>query len=76
MSATTEVQIDERLVTVSTLTRLLRRPELGALMGAVVIYAMFAGVDTTGVFATSTAPLGGPTSPRRPASSPYRSPCS
>ena len=52
MSVSTEVQIDERLVSASTITRLLRRPELGAFMGAVVIYAMFAAVDTTGIFAT------------------------
>ena len=39
-------------MTASRLTRVLRRPELGALMGAVVIYAMFAVVDATGVFAT------------------------
>lgn len=43
---------DERLVAVSRLTRILRRPELGALLGAVVIYTMFALVDTTGSFAT------------------------
>ena len=52
MSATTAAQTDERIVTVSRLTRTLRRPELGAFMGAVVIYVMFAGVDTTGIFAT------------------------
>jgi simple sugar transport system permease protein len=52
VSATTTAPTDERLVTVSRVTRLLRRPELGALMGAVVIYAMFAGVDNTGIFAT------------------------
>ena len=52
MTATTAAPTDERMVTASRLTRLLRRPELGALMGAVVIYAMFAIVDTTGVFAT------------------------
>ena len=45
---------DERLAATSRLTRLLRRPELGALMGAVVIYVMFAAVDKTGVFATIT----------------------
>ena len=43
---------DERLVTVSRLTRILRRPELGALLGAVVVYVMFAVVDQTGQFAT------------------------
>jgi len=51
MSATT-APTDERLVQVSRITRILRRPELGALMGAVVIYAMFAAVDNTGTFAT------------------------
>jgi simple sugar transport system permease protein len=45
---------DERLASTSWLTRLLRRPELGALIGAVVVYALFAGADTTGVFATIT----------------------
>jgi simple sugar transport system permease protein len=43
---------DERLVQVSRLTRLLRRPELGALLGAIVIYIMFAAFDTTGTFAS------------------------
>ena len=52
MTATTAAPTDERMVTASRLTRLLRRPELGALMGAVVIYVMFAIVDETGVFAT------------------------
>jgi len=52
MSATTAAHSDERLVQVSRLTRLLRRPELGALMGAVFVYAMFAAVDTTGTFAS------------------------
>jgi len=59
MSATTTTPtpttpVDERIVSVSRVTRLLRRPELGALMGAIVIYAMFAFFDTTGVFATIT----------------------
>jgi simple sugar transport system permease protein len=52
VSATTAARADDRLVTTSGLTRLLRRPELGALMGAVVIYAMFSLADTTGKFAT------------------------
>ena len=51
-ATTTAAPTDERMVSASRLTRLLRRPELGALMGAVVIYAMFAIVDETGVFAT------------------------
>jgi simple sugar transport system permease protein len=47
---------DERLAATSWLTRVLRRPELGALLGAVVIYAMFAGFDATSnhVFSTIT----------------------
>jgi simple sugar transport system permease protein len=52
VSVTTEAQVDERLVTVSQITRLLRRPELGALMGAFVVYGMFSVADTTGKFAT------------------------
>jgi simple sugar transport system permease protein len=52
VSTTTAAPTDERLAATSWLTRLLRRPELGALMGAVVIYAMFSIVDTTGKFAT------------------------
>ena len=43
---------DERLVKTSRLTRILRRPELGALMGAIVIYALFAAFDKTGNFAS------------------------
>jgi len=54
MSASTAAPADERLLQASRFTRLLRRPELGALMGAVVIYVMFATVDTTGTFATIT----------------------
>jgi simple sugar transport system permease protein len=52
VSASTAAPTDERLTTASQITRLLRRPELGALMGAVVVYAMFSIVDTTGKFAT------------------------
>lgn len=45
---------DERLVKTGRLTRILRRPELGALMGAIVIYVMFASFDQTdgGIFTT------------------------
>ncbi len=52
MSATTAAPSDERLAHVSTLTRLLRRPELGALLGAVVVFTLFAVADQTGQFAT------------------------
>ncbi len=36
---------DERLVRISRLTRLLQRPELGALLGAIAIFVLFAIVD-------------------------------
>jgi simple sugar transport system permease protein len=54
--ATTALKQDDRLAATSMLTRVLRRPELGALMGAVVIYVMFTVVDSTpnGIFATIT----------------------
>jgi simple sugar transport system permease protein len=38
---------DERLATVSVFVRLLQRPELGALIGAVAVYLLFATVDAT-----------------------------
>jgi simple sugar transport system permease protein len=42
---------DERVVKTSIATRMLRRPELGALLGAFVIFSLFWSVDTTGNFA-------------------------
>jgi simple sugar transport system permease protein len=54
VSATTTAPADERLAATSWLTRMLRRPELGALLGAVVVYALFATADNTGIFATIT----------------------
>ena len=38
---------DERLVQVSRLTKLMQRPELGALMGVIAIFLIFAGFDAT-----------------------------
>jgi simple sugar transport system permease protein len=38
---------DERVATVNVLVRLLQRPELGALIGAVAVYLLFATVDAT-----------------------------
>src|SRR5256886_5872839 len=38
---------DERLAGVSVLVRLLQLPELGALIGALAVYLMFATVDST-----------------------------
>lgn len=52
MSATTATPPDERLAQVSWLTRLLRRPELGALLGAVVVWVLFAVSDSTPSTAT------------------------
>jgi simple sugar transport system permease protein len=49
MTDTTKVT-DERIAKVSFLTNIMRRPEFGALLGAVVIYVMFTVVDTTGQF--------------------------
>ena len=47
----TAVKTDERIQRVSLFTKALRRPELGALIGALVIFIVFAIVDTTGQFA-------------------------
>ena len=47
----TAVKADERVQRVSLITKALRRPELGALIGALVIFIVFALVDTTGQFA-------------------------
>ena len=47
----TAVKADERVQRVSLVTKALRRPELGALIGALVIFIVFALVDTTGQFA-------------------------
>ena len=43
----TPVRKDERLVRVSRLTKLMQRPELGALMGVIAIFVIFAGFDAT-----------------------------
>ena len=42
MATTTATPADERMVEASALTRLLRRPELGALTGAIVVWIFFA----------------------------------
>src|SRR3978361_1140024 len=47
---TTAPLADERVATTSTLTRLLKRPEIGALVAAIAIFAFFA--VSTDVFAT------------------------
>ena len=40
-------QADERIVQVSRLTRLMQRPELGALMGVIAIFLIFGGFDAS-----------------------------
>lgn len=50
MTDTATVKVDERIASVSIFTKILRRPEFGALLGAIVIYIIFAVVDTTGKF--------------------------
>ncbi len=47
----TALKTDERVQRISLFTKALRRPELGALIGALVIFVVFALVDTTGQFA-------------------------
>jgi simple sugar transport system permease protein len=47
----TTLKLDERVGKVSFFTTALRRPEFGALIGALVIFTVFALVDTTGQFA-------------------------
>jgi simple sugar transport system permease protein len=43
--------VDERLSRVTPISRLLRRPELGALLGALAVFVLFAWSDQTGQFA-------------------------
>jgi simple sugar transport system permease protein len=50
----TPATADERMASASRLTKLMRRPELGALLGALVVYLLFAFSDKTGNFATIT----------------------
>ncbi len=52
LPAQTETPADERLQRASALIRLLRRPEFGALVGALVVFVLFTTVDETGQFAT------------------------
>ena len=43
---------DERLARTGPLVRVMRRPEVGALLGAAVVFVLFTVVDTTGKFAS------------------------
>jgi simple sugar transport system permease protein len=49
---TTATMADERIVRTSTLTKMLKRPEIGALVAAIVIFVFFA--VTTDTFATGS----------------------
>ena len=42
--------LDERIVEISAVTRAMRRPEFGALMGAVAVYILFVVFDVSGEF--------------------------
>ena len=46
----TATAVDERVNKASPLTRIMRRPEIGALMGALVVYIFFSVADQTGTF--------------------------
>ncbi len=46
------IKQDERLTQTSVLTKVLRRPELGAFLGALVIYIVFCAFDQSGNFLT------------------------
>ncbi len=43
---------DERVARTGVVTRILRRPEFGALIGAVAVFVLFAVTDQTGKFAS------------------------
>lgn len=51
-ASATATPADERLASTSTLTKVMRRPEFGAAIGAIVVFALFAIVDSTGKFAS------------------------
>ncbi|BDS51049.1 ABC transporter permease [Rhodoluna lacicola] len=44
-------KVDERVKQASLITKILRRPEFGAFLGAIAIFILFASTDTTGNFA-------------------------
>lgn len=52
LTETSNVKLDERVNTTPWYTKMLRRPELGALIGAIAIFLVFTFADTTGNFAT------------------------
>jgi simple sugar transport system permease protein len=54
VAAPDQPQVDERVARLSIIQRIIQRPEIGALMGAVVVFTLFSVVDTTGTFASIT----------------------
>ncbi|HAN24128.1 MAG: ABC transporter permease [Microbacterium sp.] len=52
LTNTSNIAVDERVSRTPWYLKTLRRPELGALIGAVAIFLLFTFVDTTGKFAT------------------------
>ncbi|GAA1778685.1 ABC transporter permease [Leucobacter iarius] len=52
LTETSNIKLDERVSTTPWYLKVLRRPELGALIGAIAIFLVFAFSDTTGNFAT------------------------
>lgn len=52
LTNTSNIKIDERVARTPWYVKILRRPEFGALLGAVVIFAVFTAADTTGQFAS------------------------
>lgn len=50
-AAALPTRVDERLATVGPVARLLRRPELGALLGAIAVFVIFTIADQSGQFA-------------------------
>jgi simple sugar transport system permease protein len=52
--STVTAPADERVAKTSVITRLMRRPEIGALMGLIVVYIFFSVVDQTGTFSGLT----------------------
>lgn len=52
LTETSNIAVDERVSRTPWYVTMLRRPEFGALLGAIVIFIVFAVADTTGTFAT------------------------
>ena len=58
LTETSNIKLDERVAKTPFYMKMLRRPELGALLGAIVIFIIFSFADTTGQFATLAGAAG------------------